>query len=94
MSELSVKVERFELLSKSVRPMPDKWHGITDPDTRFRQRYADLIVRDTARHIARLRPAVMSSLRASFATRDFIEVETPMLQTMHGGAAARLRRSA
>ena len=58
-------------------------------ETRVRQRYADLIVRDTARHIARLRPAVMSSLRASFATRDFIEVETPMLQTMHGGAAAR-----
>ena len=68
--ELSVKVERFELLSKSVRPMPDKWHGITDPDTRFRQRYADLIVNDDARRAFRIRHAVISSFRHTLAHRE------------------------
>ena len=87
--ELSVKVERFELLSKSVRPMPDKWHGITDPDTRFRQRYADLIVNDDARRAFRIRHAVISSFRHTLAHRGFIEVETPVLHVEAGGAHAR-----
>ena len=86
--ELSVTADSWYMAAKALRPLPNL-HKPLSEETRVRQRYADLIVRDTARHIARLRPAVMSSLRASFATRDFIEVETPMLQTMHGGAAAR-----
>ena len=86
--ELSVTADSWTMAAKALRPLPNL-HKPLNEETRVRQRYADLIVRDTARHIARLRPAVMTSLRASFAKRDYIEVETPMLQTMHGGAAAR-----
>ena len=86
--ELSVLTDKWHMAAKALRPLPNL-HKPLNEETRVRQRYADLIVRDTARQIARLRPAVMRSLRESFAKRDFIEVETPMLQTMHGGAAAR-----
>ncbi|MEI6405086.1 MAG: lysine--tRNA ligase [Actinomycetes bacterium] len=86
--ELSVTADRWQMASKALRPLPNL-HKPLSEETRVRQRYADLIVRDTARTIARLRPAVIASLRNSFAQRDYIEVETPMLQTMHGGAAAR-----
>jgi lysyl-tRNA synthetase class 2 len=86
--ELSVTADTWTMAAKALRPLPNL-HSSLNEETRVRQRYADLIVRDTARHIARLRPAVMTSLRSSFAKRDYIEVETPMLQTMHGGAAAR-----
>jgi lysyl-tRNA synthetase class 2 len=87
--ELSIKVERFELLSKAVRPMPDKWHGLTDTDTRFRQRYADLIVNDEARRTFAVRHAVISSFRHTLHQRSFIEVETPVLHVEAGGAHAR-----
>ncbi|MGD9998605.1 MAG: lysine--tRNA ligase [Ilumatobacteraceae bacterium] len=87
--ELSVKVERFELLAKAVRPMPDKWHGLTDTDTRFRQRYADLIVNDQARHAFRVRHEVIASFRRTLHDRGFIEVETPVLHVEAGGAHAR-----
>ena len=87
--ELSVKVERAELLSKAVRPMPDKWHGLTDTDTRFRQRYADLIVNDDARRNVRIRHAVIASFRRTLHDRGFIEVETPVLHVEAGGAHAR-----
>jgi len=87
--ELSVKVERFELLSKAVRPMPDKWHGLTDTDTRFRQRYADLIVNEEARRTFAIRHAVISSFRRTLHARSFIEVETPVLHVEAGGAHAR-----
>ena len=87
--ELSVKVERLELLSKAVRPLPDKWHGITDPDTRFRQRYADLMVNDEARRTFRARHAVIASFRRTLHSRNFIEVETPVLHVEAGGAHAR-----
>jgi lysyl-tRNA synthetase class 2 len=87
--ELSVKVERFELLSKAVRPLPDKWHGLTDTDTRFRQRYADLIVNDEARRTFAVRHAVISSFRRTLHGRSFIEVETPVLHVEAGGAHAR-----
>ena len=87
--ELSVKVERAELLSKAVRPMPDKWHGLTDTDTRFRQRYADLIVNDDARRNFRIRHAVIASFRRTLHDRGFIEVETPVLHVEAGGAHAR-----
>ncbi len=87
--ELSVKAERVELLSKAVRPMPDKWHGLTDTDTRFRQRYADLIVNDEARKNFRVRHAVIASFRRTLHERGYIEVETPVLHVEAGGAHAR-----
>jgi lysyl-tRNA synthetase class 2 len=87
--ELSVKVQRFELLSKAVRPLPDKWHGLTDTDTRFRQRYADLIVNDEARKNFRVRHEVIASFRRTLHGRGFIEVETPVLHMEAGGAHAR-----
>jgi lysyl-tRNA synthetase class 2 len=87
--ELSVKVQRFELLSKAVRPLPDKWHGLTDTDTRFRQRYADLIVNEEARKNFRVRHEVIASFRRTLHGRGFIEVETPVLHMEAGGAHAR-----
>ena len=87
--ELSVKVTRLELLSKAVRPLPDKWHGLTDPDTRYRQRYADLIVNADARRTFEIRHAVVASFRRTLAAHDFIEVETPVLHMEAGGAHAR-----
>ena len=86
--ELSVLADQWHMAAKSLRPLPNP-HSPLSEETRVRQRYADLILRDIARMVARLRPAAISSLRNSFAKRDYIEVETPMLQTMHGGAAAR-----
>jgi lysyl-tRNA synthetase class 2 len=86
--ELSVLATSWQMAAKALRPLPVE-HKPLSEETRVRQRYVDLIVRPEARTIARLRPAVMSSLRSSFAAREFIEVETPMLQVLHGGAAAR-----
>ncbi len=87
--ELSVKVDRIELLAKAVRPMPDKWHGLSDTDTRFRQRYADLIVNAEARRTFEIRHAMISSFRRTLDAKGFIEVETPVLHTEAGGAMAR-----
>ena len=87
--ELSVKVDRLELLAKSIRPLPDKWHGLADPDTRFRQRYADLVVNADARRVVRVRHAVIASFRRTLLERGFVEVETPMLHVEAGGAHAR-----
>ncbi|MEZ5295416.1 MAG: lysine--tRNA ligase [Ilumatobacteraceae bacterium] len=87
--ELSVKTDRVELLSKAIRPLPDKWHGLTDTDTRFRQRYADLIVNDEARRHFRIRHEVISSFRRTLADEGFVEVETPVLHVEAGGAHAR-----
>ncbi|MEI6867495.1 MAG: lysine--tRNA ligase [Actinomycetes bacterium] len=86
--ELSILANTWQLAAKSLRPLPVE-HKPMSEETRVRARYVDLIVRPEARSMARLRPAVMRSLRESFAARDFIEVETPMLQVMHGGATAR-----
>ena len=86
--ELSILTSNWALASKSLRPLPVE-HKPLSEETRVRMRYVDLIVRPEARSNARLRPQVMRSLRESFNKRDFIEVETPMLQVMHGGAAAR-----
>ena len=86
--ELSILATAWQLAAKSLRPLPVE-HKPLSEETRVRMRYVDLIVRPEARSIARLRPAVMRSLRDSYAKRDFIEVETPMLQVMHGGATAR-----
>jgi len=87
--ELSVKADRVVLLSKAIRPLPDKWHGLSDTDTRFRQRYADLIVNAEARRYFEVRHAVLSSFRRTLADEGFIEVETPVLHTEAGGAHAR-----
>lgn len=87
--ELSVKVNSAQLLSKAIRPLPDKWHGLTDTDTRFRQRYADLIVNPEARRHFEVRHAVISSFRRTLGDAGFIEVETPVLHVEAGGAHAR-----
>ncbi|GAA2236445.1 lysine--tRNA ligase [Rarobacter faecitabidus] len=86
--ELSVFADSWQLAAKSLRPLP-VLHRELNEESRVRRRYVDLIARDTARDMARLRPAVVKSLRANFDRRSFIEIETPMLQAIHGGAAAR-----
>jgi lysyl-tRNA synthetase class 2 len=87
--ELSVKVTGFELLAKALRPLPDKWHGLADIDTRFRQRYVDLIANDEARRVFEVRFATIEAIRDYLEGRGFVEVETPVLQTVVGGAAAK-----
>ena len=87
--ELSIKVERIEQLAKCLRPLPEKWHGLSDKELRYRQRYLDLIVNDDARQVFRLRSAIVSLMRRGLEERGFMEVETPMLQVQPGGAAAR-----
>jgi lysyl-tRNA synthetase class 2 len=87
--ELSVKVQSLRLLVKSLRPLPDKWHGLTDTDTRYRQRYVDLIVNDESRQVFRTRTRMVKFLRDFLDGRDFMEVETPMMQPIPGGATAR-----
>jgi lysyl-tRNA synthetase, class II len=87
--ELSIKVDSVILLSKAVRPLPDKWHGLTDTDTRYRQRYADLIGNEESRRMFAIRHAVIASFRRTLHERGFIEVETPVLHVEPGGAHAR-----
>jgi lysyl-tRNA synthetase, class II len=87
--ELSVKVARFELLAKALRPFPDKWHGLADVDTRFRQRYVDLIVNEDARRVLGVRVATIDALRSFLSDRGFVEVETPVLHEVIGGATAK-----
>jgi lysyl-tRNA synthetase class 2 len=87
--ELSVRVERAELLSKALRPLPDKWRGLADVDARYRQRYVDLVVNEDARRVFEVRHAVLASLRRTLAGREFVEVETPVLHVDAGGAHAR-----
>ncbi len=87
--ELSVNVDGFQLLAKALRPLPDKWHGLSDVDTRFRQRYVDLIVNDDARRVFEVRFAAVAALRRELADLGFAEVETPVLSHELGGATAR-----
>ena len=87
--ELSVKVRSFELLAKALRPLPDKWHGLSDVDTRFRQRYVDLIVNPESRRVFEVRFAAVAAIRRFLEGRGFVEVETPTLSTELGGATAR-----
>ena len=86
--ELSVKVEQLTLLAKSLRPLPDKWHGLSDPDTRFRQRYVDLVVNADARRAFDVRHEVIASFRRTLTDRGFVEVETPVMHAHQGGAEA------
>jgi lysyl-tRNA synthetase class 2 len=87
--ELSVLADRWTLTGKALRPLPEKHHGLTDPELRVRQRYVDLIVNQDARDMLRLRVTAVRAVRESLQDRGFIEVETPMLQAVHGGANAR-----
>ena len=86
--EPSIKAEKFSLLSKSLHPLPEKWHGLQDVEARHRQRYLDLISNEQARNIFRQRFAIIREIRAFFEERGFLEVETPMMQMVAGGAAA------
>jgi lysyl-tRNA synthetase class 2 len=87
--ELTILAERITLLSKSMRPLPEKWHGLADVETRYRQRYLDLIANDDVREVFVLRNRIIQSIRNFFIQRDFLEVETPMMQPIAGGAAAK-----
>ncbi len=87
--ELSVRGESLDFLAKSLRPLPDKWHGLTDVERRYRQRYVDLIVSPEARRVFEVRARIVAFVRRFFDSRGFVEVETPMMQTLAGGAAAR-----
>src|SRR4051812_41889902 len=87
--ELSVHVEDLVFLSKIMLPLPEKWHGLEDVETRYRQRYLDLIANPEVRNTFVTRAKIVSSLRRQLTERGFIEVETPMMQQLHGGATAR-----
>ncbi len=87
--ELTVKVSRLRLLSKALRPLPEKFHGLADQEQRYRQRYVDLIVTPETRRTFQARSRVIQSLREFFVARAYLEVETPMMQPLPGGAAAR-----
>src|SRR3954469_12253743 len=87
--ELSVRAERVRLLVKSLRPLPDKWHALADMETRYRQRYVDLIVNEQSRTVFKTRTRIVRYLRDFLDALDFLEVETPMMQVIPGGAAAK-----
>lgn len=87
--DLYVMIEKTQLLTKSLRPLPDKWHGLSDTETRYRQRYVDLIVNDEVKRVFRTRSIVIDAIRDYLTDRDFLEVETPMMQVIPGGATAK-----
>ena len=87
--ELSIHVERLDFLAKTLFAMPEKWHGLEDVETRYRQRYLDLIANPEVARVFRSRAKVIASLRRQLDARGFMEVETPMMQSLYGGAAAR-----
>ncbi|MCA9470775.1 MAG: lysine--tRNA ligase [Nitrospirales bacterium] len=87
--ELTVEVHTFTFLAKGLRPLPEKWHGLTDIETRYRQRYVDLIANPDVHRTFRARSQIISYIRAFLTDRGFLEVETPMMQPIPGGAAAR-----
>jgi len=87
--ELSVRVDDVRLLTKSLRPLPEKFHGLSDQETRYRQRYLDLIMNETSRNVFRTRTAIVQFIRDFLNQRGFLEVETPMMQAIPGGAVAR-----
>ena len=87
--ELSVRVESIRLLTKSLRPLPEKFHGLADQEIRYRQRYVDLIMNDVSRNTFRMRSRIVQYIREYLNNLDFLEVETPMMQAIPGGATAR-----
>ncbi|MGE5173416.1 MAG: lysine--tRNA ligase [Betaproteobacteria bacterium] len=88
-NELTIEVEDFTLLSKSLRPLPEKWHGLTDVELRYRLRYVDLIVNPEVKNVFVLRTKIIQSIRNFLNARGYIEVETPMMQSIPGGATAK-----
>ena len=87
--ELTVRADEVRLLVKSLRPLPEKFHGLADQETRYRRRYVDLIVNEDSRNVFRTRSRIITYIRAFLESQDFLEVETPMMQTSQGGAIAR-----
>ena len=87
--EVTVRAKEYRLVSKALRPLPEKWHGLTDNEQIYRQRYLDLIVNEESRERFQARSRIIREIREFFWSRDFLEVETPMLQSVSGGAAAR-----
>ncbi len=87
--ELTVRADEVRLLVKSLRPLPEKFHGLADQETRYRRRYVDLIVNEGSRNVFRTRSRIITYIRAFLESQDFLEVETPMMQTSQGGAIAR-----
>src|SRR5690606_13058482 len=87
--DLYVQLDEFQLLTKALRPLPDKFHGLADQEMRYRQRYVDLIANPEVRDTFRTRSKVVAFIRHYLNGRDFLEVETPMLQVIPGGATAR-----
>jgi lysyl-tRNA synthetase, class II len=87
--ELSIFVNEYNILTKSILPLPDKWHGLTDTEKRYRQRYIDLIINPEVRKTFRLRARITAGIRRYLDERDFLEIETPVLQSEAGGAEAR-----
>ena len=86
--EPTLKVKKLEVLAKSLRPLPEKWHGLQDVETRYRQRYLDLVTNEQSRNVFAKRIAILRETRRFFEDKGFLEVETPILQTVAGGAAA------
>jgi lysyl-tRNA synthetase, class II len=87
--ELTVRADSLRMLVKSLRPLPDKWHGLADTETRYRRRYVDLIVNEASRNVFRVRTQIIRYLRDFLDALDFVEVETPMMQPIAGGATAK-----
>jgi lysyl-tRNA synthetase, class II len=88
-NELTIWASRLHFLSKCLLPLPEKWHGLTDVEIRYRQRYLDLVVNPDSRHVFETRSRIVSAIRAFMTARDYLEVETPMMQPLAGGALAR-----
>ncbi len=87
--ELSIRVEEYTMLAKALRSLPEKWHGLTDVETRYRQRYLDLIANESSRHVFLTRSRIVTAMRRFLDEHGFLEVETPVLQPLYGGAFAR-----
>ena len=87
--ELIVKVTEIRLLAKALRPLPEKFHGLTDQEQKYRQRYVDLITNPESRRVFIMRSKIVQAIREFFVARDYLEVETPMMHSIPGGAAAR-----
>jgi lysyl-tRNA synthetase class 2 len=87
--ELTIRVTAINLLTKALRPLPDKYHGLTDHESRYRQRYLDLLMNESTRKVFQIRSGLISAIREFFTKQQFVEVETPMMQLLPGGAAAK-----
>lgn len=87
--EITLEVHEFKMLSKALRPLPEKWHGLTDVETRYRKRYLDIISNEDVRRVFQVRSKVVAAIRSFLDRRGFVEVETPVLQRLYGGAHAR-----